>query len=221
MAQRRMFNLKVIDTDAFCEMPASAQNLYFHIGMRADDEGFYAGVKGLMAKVHASIDDLNVLLARHYILDRGDGVYVVKHWKMNNYLQNDRIKPTEYEEKRVGLYTKKDGSYTLDPEKSAIPVPCKKPMDTDCIQNVSIVKSSLDTVENSIEENNLDKIYGKPKAHAYAYTRDQIEANPRVAEECLEMRRRMDRGEDISEEWYNTLVEFADTIQRFEDDQPF
>ena len=169
MAQRRMFSLKVVDTDAFCEMPASAQNLYFHIGMRADDEGFYAGVRGLMAKIHASVDDLNVLLARRYLLDRGDGVYLVKHWKMNNYLQLDRIKETEYEEKKIGLYTKKDGSYTLDEEKADKKKPITKGNEPKCIQNVSIdkyrvVESSID--KSSIEENKEeDKTrYNKIKA---------------------------------------------------------
>lgn len=151
MAQRRMFSLKVTDTDAFCEMPATAQNLYFHIGMRADDDGFYAGVKGLMAKIHASIDDLNILLARHFLLDRGEGVYVVKHWKMNNYLQSDRYQPTEYQEKKIGLYTKPDGSYTLDPNKA-------KPK---CIQNVSIGKVSIgkdSVVESSEVKNSKEEI---------------------------------------------------------------
>ena len=151
-----MFSLKVVDTDAFCEMPASAQNLYFHIGMRADDEGFYAGVKGLMAKIHASQDDLSVLIARAYLLDRGDGVYVVKHWKMNNYLQLDRIKETEYEEKRVGLFIKKDGSYTLDPNKADNRMSTTKGSKPKCIQNVSIDKNSIEenrVVESSIEEN--------------------------------------------------------------------
>lgn len=143
MAQRRMFSMKVIDTDAFCEMPASAQNLYFQIGMRADDDGFYAGVKGLMAKIHASQDDLNVLLARRFLLDRGEGVYVVKHWKMNNYLQSDRYTPTEYQEKKQGLYLKADGSYTTDPNKAEKP----------CIQNVYTGKVSIgkDSVDKSSE----------------------------------------------------------------------
>ena len=112
MARRRMFSMKIVDTDAFCEMPSSAQNLYFHIGMRADDDGFYAGIKGLMLKIHSSVDDLNILLARRFLLDVGDGVYVVKHWKINNYLQKDRYEPTEYEEKKALLLEKKDGAYT-------------------------------------------------------------------------------------------------------------
>lgn len=151
MAQKRMFSLKVVDTDAFCEMPSSAQNLYFHIGMRADDEGFYAGVKGLMAKIHASPDDLNVLLARKYLLDRGDGVYVIKHWRMNNYLQNDRVKETEYAEKKEGLYLKRDGSYTLDPSK-ADPGNGMYPK---CIQNVSIDKNRVVENKNNGGINNI------------------------------------------------------------------
>ena len=149
MAQRRMFSLKIVDTDAFCEMPCSAQNLYFQIGMRADDEGFYAGVKGLMIKIHASPDDLNILLARGFILDRGDSVYVVKHWRMNNYLQKDRIVESEYEEKRVGLFIKKDGSYTLDPSKGI------KPLDPKCIQNVYTGQYSV--VEGRIDKNRIEK----------------------------------------------------------------
>ena len=169
MAQRRMFSLKVVDTDAFCEMPASAQNLYFHIGMRADDEGFYAGVKGLMAKIHASQDDLSVLIARAYLLDRGDGVYVVKHWKMNNYLQLDRIKETEYEEKKIGLYLKKDGSYTLHEEKADKKKPITKGNEPECIQNVSIDKYRVvenSVVESSIEENREEDKTGSNKIKA-------------------------------------------------------
>lgn len=223
MAQRRMFSLKVVDTDAFCEMPASAQNLYFHIGMRADDEGFYAGVRGLMAKIHASQDDLSVLIARRYILDRGDGVYVIKHWKMNNYLQCDRIKPTEYEEKRIGLYVKKDGSYTLDPLKSANPQAVKTTPTIPCTRNVyidknSIEESSLDIVENSSEENNNLDCYGERK---YAYTREQIEKSGTAAEECLKMRERMSKGIDVGEAWVNTLTDFAEAIQSYEDGKRF
>lgn len=155
MAQRRMFSLKIVDTDAFCEMPCSAQNLYFQIGMRADDEGFYAGVKGLMTKIHASEDDMRILLARRFIIDRGDGVYVVKHWKMNNYLQNDRITETDYEEKKEGLFIKKDGSYTLDPSKGI------KPLGRKCIQNVYTDKNSIE--ESSIEIE-LDKTRYKQPA---------------------------------------------------------
>lgn len=153
MAQRRMFSLRVVDTDAFCEMPSSAQNLYFQIGMRADDEGFFAGVMGLMAKIHSGQDDLRVLLARGFILDRGDGVYVVKHWKMNNYLQKDRIQPTEYAEKKVGLYEKEDRSYTLSKEKSALY--------TECIHSSSVVQCSA--VKGSVDISTEDGI-GKERS---------------------------------------------------------
>lgn len=220
MAQRRMFSMKVVDTDAFCDMPSSAQNLYFHIGMRADDEGFYAGVRGLMAKIHASGDDLAVLIGRGYILDRGDGVYVVKHWKMNNYLQNDRIKPTEYEEKRIGIYTKRDGSYTLDPNK-ALDAPKPK-----CIQNVSIEESSV--VKSSIEESSKaeDRVDSsnekeKIKSKKYVYTKDQIEHSNIALRDCLRMRKRKELGFAIPEDWDNTLTDFAEEIRKAEEEEPF
>lgn len=161
MANRRMFSMKVIDTDAFCEMPPSTQNLYFHIGMRADDDGFYASTRGLMLKINSSPDDLKLLIAKGFLLDRGDGVYVVKHWKMNNYLQKDRYQPTEYEEKAVGLFMKKDGSYTLHEEKgvqSLLPKG-KDPMYTKVIQDVHIGKDSIgkvSIVKDSLEKERID-----------------------------------------------------------------
>lgn len=158
MANRRMFSMKVIDTDAFCEMPPSSQNLYFHIGMRADDDGFYASTRGLMLKINSSPDDLKLLIAKGFLLDRGDGVYVVKHWKMNNYLQKDRYQPTEYEEKAVGLFMKKDGSYTLHEEKGvqALLPKGNYQMYTPCIQDGDIGKNRIE--ENSVDKLSIDKI---------------------------------------------------------------
>ena len=40
MAEKRMFSIRIVDSDAFLDMPLSTQALYFHLGMRADDDGF-------------------------------------------------------------------------------------------------------------------------------------------------------------------------------------
>ena len=239
MAQRRMFSMKVVDTDAFCDMPASAQNLYFHIGMRSDDEGFYAGVRGLMAKIHASDDDLRILIARAYVLDRGDGVYVVKHWKLNNYLQNDRIKPTEYDEKKVGLYIKKDGSYTLDPQKSAIPVSSSIEEEPKCIQNVSIDKNSVDLhesrLESSLEENKKeeslcvdedkktreDACFETQKGNGVIYSESDFFKSPNPANQCMMMLAKKKRGEPISQEWERTLQIYEKVMRERYEDLPF
>ena len=100
MANRRMFSLDVVDTDKFLDMPATSQCLYFHLGMRADDEGFVSSPKRITKLVNCASDDLNVLVSRGYVLPMGDGVVVLTHWKMNNYIQSDRYKPSVYQEER-------------------------------------------------------------------------------------------------------------------------
>lgn len=103
MANRRMFSLDVVDTDKFLDMPATSQCLYFHLGMRADDEGFVSSPKRITKLVNCASDDLNVLVSRGYVLPMGDGVVVLTHWKMNNYIQSDRYKPSVYQEERKKL----------------------------------------------------------------------------------------------------------------------
>lgn len=103
MARRRMFSLDVVDTDHFLDMPPSTQNLYFHLGMRADDEGFVSSPKRVAKAVNASDDDMKILVGKGFIIPFDSGVCVVKHWNMNNYLQSDRFKPSIYVDERNGL----------------------------------------------------------------------------------------------------------------------
>src|SRR3990167_156626 len=97
MAQRRMFSLKVIDTDNFLDMSPTAQNLYFHLGMRADDDGFVASPKKIMQICGAPDDDMKVLIAKGFIIPMAtNGVSVITHWKVNNLIRPDRYVETEY-----------------------------------------------------------------------------------------------------------------------------
>ena len=100
MAQRRMFSLQIVDTDAFMDMPLSAQALYFHLGMRADDDGFVSNARRVQKLVGAADDDLKLLIAKRFVLTFESGVIVLKHWKISNYIQKDRYKPTLYQEER-------------------------------------------------------------------------------------------------------------------------
>ena len=97
MAQRRMFSKQVVRTDAFLEMPQTAQNLYFHLGMEADDDGF-VNPRMVMRTVGSGDDDIRLLIARGFVIPFENGVVVVTHWKENNYLQADRKKATMYQE---------------------------------------------------------------------------------------------------------------------------
>lgn len=114
MAQRRMFSLKVIDTDSFLDMSPTAQNLYFHLGMRADDDGFVSSPKKIMKMVSAPDDDMRVLVAKGFIVPMAtSGVCVISHWKMNNLIKSDRYTETIYLEEKARL-KEENGVYTVD-----------------------------------------------------------------------------------------------------------
>lgn len=124
MAERRMFAKTIIDSDAFLDMPLTAQALYFHLSMRADDDGFINNPKKIMRTIGANQNDYDLLLAKSFIIVFPDGICVIKHWRIHNYLQKDRYKPTVYQEHMNQLFLKNNKSYTLKPEEN------------DCIQIV-------------------------------------------------------------------------------------
>lgn len=114
--KRRMFTLDIVDSDAFLDMPLSTQALYFHLAMRADDDGFIDKSKRIMRAIGSSDDDLKLLLHKNFVIPFEDGVCVIKHWRMHNYIRNDRYKETNYIEKKSSLGVKDNGSYTLKSE---------------------------------------------------------------------------------------------------------
>ena len=116
MAERRMFAKSIIDSDAFLDMPLSSQALYFHLGMRADDDGFVNSPKKIQRITGSSDDDLKLLIAKNFVIPFESGVVVLKHWKIHNYIQKDRYKETNYLEEKAQLFTKENKSYSLYPE---------------------------------------------------------------------------------------------------------
>lgn len=114
MAERRCFSMKIVDSDAFLDMPLSTQSLYFHLGMRADDDGFVNSPKRIARLVGAGEDDLKLLIAKRFILAFENGVVVIKHWKMQNTLKNDRVKAPQYPELAALIYIKPNGAYSVD-----------------------------------------------------------------------------------------------------------
>ena len=127
MASKRMFNNSVLDSDAFLDMPLSAQALYFHLNMRADDDGFISNPKRIQSYIGASEDDLKLLVLKSFVIAFDDGVIVIKHWRMHNTIQKDRYHPPNYQDDLAMLGIKENKAYTLDVSK----------METKCIQNVS------------------------------------------------------------------------------------
>lgn len=142
MAEKRMFAKTIIDSDAFLDMPLTTQALYFHLSMRADDDGFINNAKKIQRYIGASDDDLRLLAAKRFIIPFQSGVVVIKHWKIHNYIQSDRYKPTVYEEEKAALDVKPNKAYTL-----------KSDMYTECIQDASGLEPQIRLEKNSIVKN--------------------------------------------------------------------
>lgn len=113
MAAKRMFSLAVVDSDIYLEMPGSAQNLYFHLGMRADDDGFVDNPKKIMRMVRNTEDDMKILLTKRFLIAFESGVVLIRHWRINNYLRTDRYKETRYLKEKNRLCVLKNGEYEL------------------------------------------------------------------------------------------------------------
>ena len=145
MAEKRMFSKTIVDSDAFLDMPLSAQALYFHLSMRADDDGFLNNAKKIMRTINANQNDYDLLIAKAFIIQFDDGICVIKHWRINNYLRSDRYKPTIYQEQKNMLEIKDNGRYSLINQDGI-------PDGYQCETQNSIDKNSIDKNSNSIKD---------------------------------------------------------------------
>lgn len=164
MADKRMFSLSVVDTDWFLDLPLSTQALYFHLNMRADDDGFVDAPNSIVRKIGASKNDFDLLVAKRYVLKFESGIIVIKHWRMHNTIQKDRYHPTQFQEELNLLSIKDNKSYT---DNKCIQDVSK--VDTDCIQNVSLgldLGLDKDIELDNKKESNKEKV-STETAHIY------------------------------------------------------
>lgn len=172
MAERRMFAKTIVDSDAFLDMPLSAQALYFHLSMRADDDGFINNPKKIQRMIGASDDDCKLLIMKRFIIAFESGVIVIKHWRIHNYIQKDRYKETLYKEEKRQLTVDEKNAYTEAENRQ-------------CIQNgyKTDTQVSKELVQDSIE-------LGKEReAPAKRFTPPTVEE---VAEYCRERQNSVD-----------------------------
>lgn len=148
-----MFAKTIIDSDAFLDMPASAQALYFHLSMRADDDGFINNPKKIQRMVNSSDDDLRLLVAKRFIIPFDSGIVVIKHWKIHNYIQNDRYRPTIYQEEKAMLDVKENKEYSI------LNGSC-----TPCIHNVSNMYSQDSIGKGSVVQDSTGEYIEPPSA---------------------------------------------------------
>ena len=159
MAHKRMFSKDITESDAFADMPLSTQALYFHLGMSADDDGFINNPKRVQRSIGASNDDLSLLVAKKFVIPFKSGVVVIKHWRINNTVRNDRYVPTTYQEELSQLELKPNKSYTL---KNSAPELVVSEMETVGIPDGNQLDTQNRIGEDRIEEERKGIKSGKP-----------------------------------------------------------
>ena len=193
MARRRMFSLDVVDTDKFLDMPSSTQALYFHLGMRADDDGFVSSPKRITKTVNCSEDDLKLLIAKRYLIPFESGVVVISDWKINNWIRTDRKQSTRYKYEKSLLDTN-NYIYALTTEKQ----PSVNQASTKCHTEDSIGKDSIG--KDSIEKEPREVPKKKTPEETINSTINSYTDNPELKQaliDFIEMRKRMKKPPTI------------------------
>ena len=150
-----MISLEVVDTDAFLDMPQSSQLLYYHLNARADDDGFVSNPRSVMRNCGSQADDLKLLVAKKFILAFDDGVVVIKHWRINNFIRKDIYKETKYLNLKRTLFIRPNGAYTLTDDGNAVQIP-NGHFNLDDV-NDQLTRRQLRLGKDSIDKNRLDK----------------------------------------------------------------
>ena len=159
MAERRMFAKSVVESDNFLDMPAEAQALYFHLNMAADDYGFCDNPRSIMRACGASNDTMKLLIAKKFVLafDKNDGfIIVVKHWRINNYIREDRKHETKYKELMRDLYYDENNSYSSNPGDGHVPCIANQ-LPTNCQPTDGQLPATCHT-EDRLGKDSIDKV---------------------------------------------------------------
>ena len=179
MAERRMFAKTIVTSDAFLDMPASTRCLYFLLGMVADDDGFVNNPKSIMRQAGSTTDDMNLLIAKRFILTFQSGVVVIKHWCIHNTIQKDRYKETKYLEEKSLLMLDGNKAYT-EADSALYP---------ECIQDVSNTDTQVRLGKDNIgkvnvgEDRVVDEDINVPTKPSKRFTPPTVEE---VAQYCFD-----------------------------------
>lgn len=227
-----MFRLDVLETDAFMDMPLSTQALYFHLNLRADDDGFIGNPKMIVRNIGASMDDFNLLLAKRFVLQFESGVIVVKHWRMHNTLSKGRYHETNFTDEKRLLLLKDNGAYSFSEgnpiddsrqiemgQRQALPKPAK------CEENEQT--NNRRTIDEPKTTKGLGLGLGKDKEYMdiYACTTDENTANSSESAENESVepsqnnKRRSSQKVEITEEISQMFAVFWKAYPRKKDKQ--
>ena len=185
-----MFSLLVVDTDEFLDMPSSTQSLYYHLGMRADDDGFVSSPKKIAKLVNCSNDDLKLLIAKGFIIPFDSGIIAIRHWKLNNEIKKDRYTPTIYLNEKSTLKVNKNKVYSIDGNN----------LETNWRQNGNKLETQYSIDKNSIDKNSIDK-------NSKEYIEQKQEENQEQIQEQKQVKKEKVKKEKKPKETHNSIIE--------------
>lgn len=176
MADRRMLSKRITDNDNFISLSASAQALYMHLVMSADDEGFCDQVSLAMFKAHSGAQDLEALISKKYLMQFENGVIVIKHWKINNWIRQDRLTPTAHLKEKSQIVEKSNGSYSWQTDVRQLSDTCQS---SDRIEQYRLDKNSISSSSKG-EVDFLELLSNEEIANLKALYKDHYE----LIDEC-------------------------------------
>ncbi len=181
MAERRMFHSAVVESDAFLDMSAGAQALYFHLGMHADDDGFVNGPRQIARKLRRPPRELQQLADNGFLL-KFDGIMLIRHWMVGNSLRLDRMKPLNYPQLAEKIYITANREYTtqggdglenlLEMRERKLATKCQPKVREGKVKEDKINKDKV--VEDKITEDKTADAVSDPGSAAAAADRDTV-----------------------------------------------
>ncbi len=150
-----MFTNTITDSDLFLEMSLSAQALYFHLGLHADDEGFVSSPKRIVRATGCNEDDLKLLIAKGFVICFDSGIIVITHWNLHNSIRKDRKKDTFFKTEKA-LLSLNSGVYSeIDNHLSTICQPTVNHLSAqDKISKDNISKDNINNMSTSVDGRN-------------------------------------------------------------------
>ena len=160
MATRRCISGKIVESDPFYDLPETAQAIYFHLNMLADDDGFINAAGSVAGRFKGGPAAIRKLVEKRFLLQYG-GIYVIKHWRMSNSLKNDRLKPLAYPGIAAKIWVKSNKSYTDHPVLGCVTLYETKtgnaPMESEWNPDGIQWESKMDSQPNRREENRREE----------------------------------------------------------------
>lgn len=226
MAERRMFAKSIIDSDLFLDMPATTQLLYFHLGMRADDDGFIANPKSIMRAVACSHDDLSLLIEKGFVIKFDSGVIVIRHWKINNSIRGDRKIPTKCKEKSLIDIDNEDAYQfcACQPNDNQVPTTCQPDANQMTAQD-RLGKDRLDSfyLARCEEVSTSQQGFNRPmlkEVEAYAKAENIQTDVQRFYSYYEEHGWKDKKGRDVASRWKATLKRWGEQEGKYPEKKP-